>query len=162
MQPRVFVAATFVALLAITLAAPSARAYDLTGTWVGKYTCTGFDGAKFKSDSKNSTFKITQTGNAIAADLDNAAYRYNGAPIPDSAKPEKGEAVFVECSNDNVPLSGGESEIIRWSVKTKAGTFKATLKGLSIFEDNLGGVGTCKYSLKRVDTADPGILGCPL
>lgn len=153
--------AVFVACLALALA-PLAQAYDLTGTWIGKYSCKGFDGAKFSSGSKSSTFLITQQGNAIAVDLDNGEYRYNGGAIPDTAKPEKGEAVFLECSNDSVPFSGGESEIIRVAVKTKAGVVKATLKGLSIFEDDMFGVGTCKYTFKRVDTANPNVPGCPI
>lgn len=145
----------------LSTAVPTVHAFDLTGTWVGKWSCKGFDGEKFTSDNKNSTFRITQSGNTIAADLDNGAYRYNGGAISDSAKPEKGEAAFVACSNDNAPLSGGESEIIRVAVKTKVDTFKATLKGVSIFEDDLGGVGTCKYSFKRQGTANPNVSACP-
>lgn len=152
-----------VAVACLCLAvAPSAQGYDLTGTWIGKYSCKGFDGAKFSSGSKSSTFKITQSGNQIAVDLDNGEYRYNGGAIPDTAKPEKGEAVFLECANDSVPFTGGDSEIIRVAVKTKPGDVKATLKGTSIFEDTLFGVGTCKYTFKRVDTAAPTILGCTI
>lgn len=152
--------AGLVACLVLALA-PSAQAYDLTGTWIGKYSCKGFDGSKFSSGSKSSTFAITQSGNTMAVNLDNGEYRYNGGAIPDTTKPEKGEAVFLECSNSNVPFAAGESEIIRVAVKTKAGTVKATLKGLSIFEDDMFGVGTCKYTFKRVDTANPNVPGCP-
>ncbi|MCC6766277.1 MAG: hypothetical protein IT293_16580 [Deltaproteobacteria bacterium] len=140
---------------------PSAEAYDLTGTWVGKWSCKGFDGVKFTSGNKASTLRITQSGNAIAAELDNGVYRYNGGAIPDIAKPDKGEAALVACPNDNVPLSGGESEIMRAAVKTKASTFKAALKALSVFEDGSGGVGTCKYSFKRVDPVNPNVPDCP-
>lgn len=139
---------------------PAAHAFDVTGTWIGRWSCKGFDGEKFTSFNKTSTLKLSQTGTAIAADLDNGSFHYNAAMIADKFKPEKGEAVFIACATDNLPLADAESEILRAAVKTKAGTFKASLKGLSIFEDQFGGVGTCKYSFKRQDTLDPNVSAC--
>jgi len=159
--PLPLVSVLTAAVLLVAAASP-ARAFDLTGTWIGKWSCKGFDGAKFTSANKTSTLKITQSGNVIAADLDNGDFHYNGGMIADGVKPEKGEAVFVSCSTDNVPLAGGESEIIRAAVKTKLGTFKASFKGLSIFESNFGDTGTCKYTFKRRDTIDPNVLGCAI
>ena len=46
-------------------------------------------------------------------------------------------------------------------MKTKAGTFKATLKATSIFQDDIPEVSICKYSYKRIDTNDPGVPACP-
>jgi hypothetical protein len=150
------------ALAALVVTPSAARAFDLTGTWIGKWSCKGFDGSKFTSDNKTSTLKITQAGNVIHADLDNGDFHYNAAAITNTAKPDQGEAVFLSCSTDNVPQSGGEAEIIRAAVKTKLGTFKASFKGLSIFESNFGDVGTCKYTFKRRDTTDPNVGGCPV
>jgi hypothetical protein len=148
--------------LALALMTPAAaHAFDLTGTWIGKWSCKGFDGAKFTSDNKASTLRISQIGNLIHADIDNGDFHYNGATITSTAKPDTGEAVFLSCSTDNVPQSGGEAEIIRAAVKTKLGTFKASFKGLSIFESNFGDTGTCKYTYKRRDTIDPNVAGCP-
>jgi hypothetical protein len=161
MKPKTFVLAVSCSLLALVATAATVHAYDLTGTWVGKWSCKGFDGEKFTSFNKTSTLRLTQTGNTIAADIDNGEYRYNGGMIADDAKPEKGEAVFITCAIDNLPLTDTETEMIRVAVKTKTGTFKASFKGLSIFEDNLGGVGTCKYSFKRQDTVNPNISACP-
>lgn len=159
MKPTAFLFALTCGVLALGVS-PTVHAFDVTGTWVGKWSCKGFDGEKFTTANKTSTLKLTQTGNAIAADLDNGEFHYNAGMIVDKFKPEKGEAVFVACPTDNLPLADAESEILRAAVKTKAGTFKASLKGLSIFEDNFGGVGTCKYAFKRQDTVNPNVSAC--
>jgi hypothetical protein len=148
------------ALAALMLMPIPAHAFDLTGTWIGKWSCKGFDGSKFTSGNKTSTFRVTQVGNVINADLDNGEYRYNGAALTNTAKPDLGEAVFISCGTDNVPQVGGEAEILRAAVKTKAGTFKASFKGLSIFESDFKDVGTCKYTFKRRDTINPNVDGC--
>jgi hypothetical protein len=143
--------------------APSAHAYDLTGTWVGKWSCKGFDGGKFTDSNPSSTLRVTQTANTMAADIDNGEFRYNGGAIPDTAKPEKGDGVLHQCATSNLPLQVTESEIVRITVKTKPGAVKATLKAVSIFDTSDGGpaVGTCKYSYKRTDVANPNVLACP-
>jgi hypothetical protein len=79
--------------------------------------------------------------------------------VTDAVKPEKGEAVLLGCATANT-LGSGEAEIIRAVVKTKNATFKATLKGTSVFAGNAPEVGTCKYSYKRIDIVDPAIAGC--
>jgi hypothetical protein len=158
-KPQTLVFVLSCAVLAVAVSPPVAHAFDLTGTWIGKWSCKGFDGQKFTGDNKSSLLRLTQTGNAIAADLDNGDFHYNGAMIADDVKPEKGEAVFVACPTDNQPLAGGESEILRAAVKTKLGTFKASFKGVSIFQSTTPDVG--KYTYKRRDTADPNVLGCP-
>jgi hypothetical protein len=166
--PTFLRAATAIVLLS-TIGTP-AYAFDLTGNWVGKYTCKGFDGTKFTGGNKTSTLAITQTGNTIAANIDAAFpapdgdFRYNGFAIPDSKSPDtKGEVVILGCHLANTAASAavGDGELMRGSVKTKAGTFKATFKSTSIFQDDFPDVGTCKYSYKRVDTNDPGVAACP-
>lgn len=150
--------------LLVLVTAGQAFAFDLTGTWAGKWSCTGFDGAKFTSGNKESTLLVAQVGNVFSADIDGGEFRYNGGAIPDAAKPlEKGEAVMNSCGTDPIPLTGEETEIARLKVKVsiKPGQVKGSLKGVSIFEDNLGGVGTCKYSYKRITTTNPGSIGCP-
>ena len=154
---RILVLAVFF----VTAAPLPLRAFDMTGTWVGKWSCKGFDGQKFTSGNKTSTMRVTQSGNTMAVDVDNGDFTYNGGAIPDVVKPEKGEAVFAACPNDNLPLTGDEAETARLSVKTKPGAVKATVKALSIFDSPSGEVGTCKYSYKRVDAADPNVAGCP-
>lgn len=147
-------------LLFLTTAVTSARAFDATGTWLGKWSCKDFDGTKFTEGQRESTLLVSQSGDVLAIDLDGGAYRYNGRSLNDAAKPEKGEAIFVSCGIDNQPFVGGLAELIRVAVKTKLGAVKATLKGQSIFE-NGASVGTCKYTFKRVSTQDPNVSDCP-
>jgi len=159
MRHSSLLAAVSFAVLLFAVAPRSVHAYDLTGHWVGKWSCKGFDGVKFTDAEKNSTMAVTQVGNTIRADLDTGFY-CNGAAIFDDKKPdEQGEVLLISCGTDNVPLNS-PSEIVRASVRTKAGTFKATFKGLSIYED-VNDMETCKYSYKRVDQADPNVPPCP-
>lgn len=154
-------AALFSLLIAFGALAPAALAFDLTGTWEGKWTCQGFDGESFKSSNKESTLLITQTGNTIAASLDNGVFVYNGGAISDVQNPEKrGEAAFAACPNDNLPLATGESEIIRLKVKVRPETGTGALTGLSIVESEFPDVLTCKYKFKRTSTTDPNLLAC--
>jgi len=140
------------------------NAFDLTGHWVGKWTCKGFDGAKFSDRNDTSTLDITQSGAAIHAMFEHA-FPYDGAAIPDAKKPEKGEAVIIDCHTNAVMAADGNSEIIRAPVATKAMSPKGVLKGLSILENDVAPFGeevqTCKYTYHRVDTNDPGIGSCP-
>jgi hypothetical protein len=162
----------FILLAATTLglgaAAVPAHAFDLTGHWVGKWSCKGFDGAKFSSRQflKTSTMDITQIQGtfAIAIDAANDNFTYNGSAIPDTDKPEKGEVAFLGCHLGTTlahdPLDG---ELVRAAVKTstKVGDAKASFKGTSVFANDFPDVGTCKYSYKRLDTIDPGLSACP-
>ena len=165
MRARILLTA---AALALTTAAPAAHAFDLTGHWIGKWSCKGFDGTKFTSKEPDSTLDVTQTGNDILASIDGQIFLYNGTAIPDLAKPEKGEAVLLQCGTSNA-VTLQESEIVRATVKTKDTTFKASFKATSIFTDlfvndnqeQVPEVGTCKYSYKRIDTIDPQVPGCP-
>ena len=148
------------ATLLLSIGPSPARAFDATGTWVGKWSCKDFDGQKGTDGNAESTLLITQTGTAMAIDLDAGFYRYNGNAIPDGAKPEKGEAALLSCAIDDQPLTGALSELMRFAFKTKSGSVKATLKGVSIFQ--LGAVvGTCKYSFKRTSDVDPNVSACP-
>jgi len=156
------------AALAVLLVSP-AHGFDLTGHWVGKWSCKGFDGGKFtssqpnKEDKNASTLAITQVqGGTFAASIDNGSFTYNAVAIPDSSKPEKGEVTLLGCHLANtLPPPSFDGELVRASVQTKAGTFKASFKATSIFVDDFPEDGTCKYSYKRIDTIDPGLSACP-
>jgi hypothetical protein len=163
---------TLVVAVASTMAATSARAFDLTGHWVGKYSCKGFaapftsDGKlvnKFTTGSDPSTLVITQNGATFGAIIDpgNGTFRYNAFAMTGVKDANNGEVVFLGCSTGNtLPPASTGAEILRASVKTKAGTFKASFKGISIFADDFPEVETCKYTYKRVDTNDPGVDVC--
>lgn len=155
MRAWTFTLTTFAVFVAASMA-PGAHAFDLTGHWTGKFSCKGFDGTKFSLGDKSATLAITQTGNSIAAFA--GGFLYTGTEVADAAKPEQGEAVLFTCATSSTLRQG---EIARATVKTKVGTFKATLKATSVFANNGPGAGTCKYTYKRIDTIDPAVGGCP-
>ena len=149
--------------MAATAIAPSASAFDLTGTWEGSWSCQGFDGVKFRSRSGRgrSTVLITQTGNTLAVDMDDGDYLYNGGAIPDGSSPTtKGEVVLAQCGTDNIPLAGPDAELIRAQVKVDDVKGKGSIKGLSVLESSIPDVLTCKYGYKRVSTVDPAVPAC--
>ena len=148
------------ALVAAVGVSPAAQAFDLTGHWTGKWRCAGFDGGKFKSNDTTSTLAVSQSGDAIAAIIDDSTYLYNGIAIPQADRPDKGEVVLLACPTANT-VGPEEGEIVRGAVKTKSGTVKAAFKGTSIYVFDAPEVGTCKYTFKRIDTDDPGIAPCP-
>jgi len=163
-------ASIFTAVVLSSVVAQPAAAYDLTGHWVGKWTCAGFDGSKFKDSSKDSapngtsTLNVTQSGATIHALID-GTFTYNGAAIADDTKPEKGEGVLIDChTNTTLGVDDGNSEIIQIVVTTKTSSPKASLKGTSTLENFLAQFGqqiqSCKYSYKRIDTIDPAVGGC--
>ena len=149
-----------------------AYAFDLTGHWQGKWSCKGFSAPfmdhgklvnKFASANATSTLAITQSGADFGAEID-GTFRYNSVGMNDAKDDHKGEAIVLGCLDANTLPTNG-TEIVRAQVKTKAGTFKATFSGISVFGENFGGsfpeVETCKYSYKRIDTTDPSIGACP-
>jgi hypothetical protein len=161
MRTSMFGTAALGSLLLCAASAPALFAFDLTGNWTGKWSCRGFDGAKYTESNKTSTMAVTQLGNTINVNIDDGDFFYNGGAIPDNGKPnEKGEAVLVQCGTDNLPVADPEGEVVRATVKTKLGSPKAGFKAVSIFE-NTGDVGTCKYSYKRQDTVDLSVPPCP-
>ena len=161
MLARRFLAALSFGLLASAALAQASHAFDLTGTWSGKWSCQGFDGAPFKSSEKQSTLTISQTGNVIAANID-GGFSYNGGALPDNGAPDtKGEAALVQCGTDNLPHAGPEAEILRAKVKVSPEKGTGSFKGLAIIESSFPDVLTCKYSYKRVDTANPNVPACP-
>ena len=149
------------ALAAACLAQP-AGAFDLTGTWEGKQTCKGSDGAKF-SFVFPTTLRITQTDTTFAMEVvsDSGSDFYNGIGIDSTAKPQNGEAYFVHCGTTSVPATGKEAfdETGRGIVKTKE-TGTGSFKGTSIFYNGEPEVASCKWSYKLTDPADPQAVGC--
>lgn len=73
-------------------------------------------------------------------------------------RPDKGEVAVHHCRNhpDPTPLEA----LGRFTVTTKPGKVKATIKGISIvLNDGLlhAQHGTCKWKLTRTSPADPGV-----
>lgn len=145
------------ALAALALAASPAAALDLTGTWVGKFTCTEYDGETSKFTVTDDEMRITQTGDSFAVDSLN---EFSGASIPDARSPDrKGEAKMAKCSTDNLASNGGD-EIARLKVSIDREKGKGKLKGVSVYTFQ-GGVGSCKWSYKLTNPENPNVPGCP-
>ena len=150
------------------LAAPAA-AFDVTGTWTGTRKCQDLFGGVKEKFNEPATLRITQTGNAIGIEVviagaDTANYTAL-ANFP-AAKPDKGEFAMLHCGTNDVAGDDFAFDSIgRMQAATKTGKVKAKIKGISIFSDTgtaTPGLGTCKWSLTRVEAADPGVaLVCP-
>lgn len=151
-----------IALLPLCTSLP-AVALDLTGTWTGRFVCSEFDGAKGKFP-EDATLLISQNGNDLNilwVDVGN----YSGVAIPDQRKPDaKGEAKMVECDTD-ADMFDGYDELARLRAKVNRNRGSGSLKGESFYAPNapVAGLvaGSCKWSFKRTDTADPAAGACP-
>lgn len=144
------------ALALVFAAAAPATALDLTGTWVGKFTCKVYDGTLATFKVTDDTMAIPQVGDTFAVD---SANQFSGVAVPDSRSPDKkGEAKMANCTTDNDPTNGGD-EIARLKAKVDRAKGKGKLKGVSVFTDP-GAFGACKWSYKLVDPSDPGATGC--
>lgn len=160
MLTRHLLAAVVVTTLAAVARAPGARAFDLTGTWVEKWSCQGFDGEKFRDANPESTLLVSQRGDALAVRT-TGTLAYNGGAIADSGSPDtKGEIALVQCASDDLPLEGGESEVLRAKVKVDPDRGTGRLRGLGVALD-YPSIRTCAYRYRRVDTADPDVPPCP-
>jgi hypothetical protein len=154
------------ALLALPL---SAAAVNLTGTWEGKMVCKGqdLDGSKAKftiGPPDVLSIQVTQTGNALAMHIvfSDATDVYSGLVAEDAKKTDKGRLFLAHCTTNDV--QGDENDMGNWDETADLAVSsndkgKGKIKGLSTYLDNLG-EGSCKWSLKRMGTADPGVAGC--
>jgi hypothetical protein len=154
-----------IAAFAAVLFPVGASAVNLTGTWVGSYTCTGYNGSTFKVRNPDSTLLILHEKASLSASLDGGEYLYNGAVIDDDFDPTaRGELVINQCTTNSLPLEGGDGEIIRFSAKVNTVKGTGTLKGLGILESIVPNPGliTCKYKYKLLDQTPVKFPQCTL
>ena len=146
----------------LALAAPSA-AFDLTGTWAGKQTCRGFDGAGFSFKIAESTLEIAQSGNDIALQVLTSGTPdvYRGVGIDDVRNAERGQLYFVHCGTSDVPGNGVDNfdETGIASVKTRSNG-SGSLRGFSTFFNTAPEFANCKWRYKRISTAAPKVGTC--
>lgn len=141
--------------LAAAVALPAAG-LDLTGTWTGKYTCTEYDGALTRFTVRDDVMAISQNGFAFQVDSQN---QFSGVAIPDAKRPDtKGEAKLANCNTDHLVANGGD-ELARVKVKLDRAKGKGKLKGVSVYTAP-GIVGSCRWSYKLTDPANPNASGC--
>jgi hypothetical protein len=151
-------------LAGIILAATSAQAFDLTGTWEGTYTCKGSNQGVKDAYEEALVAQITQAGNAIGAAItfSGTPYKYNGIAVANATKPDKGDVVLVLCGSDDDLSTGAYDEIGRFSIVTKPAKGTGSLKGSSQFSTPSPAAYTCKWKLKRTDPANPVVTtACP-
>jgi hypothetical protein len=165
---------TILSFIILLISLP-ARAIDLTGTWTGKFNCSGFDGKKFTFTQKNQSLRISQTADRKLSVqwLDGAdlAASFSGFVIENSNKPDtKGRTAIADCGT-KADITTGISEIANLdaSVNPRKGT--GSLNGTSILTDqtvnpadpaDLPAVTQCKWVFKLADTANPNVPpGCP-
>jgi len=162
-----------------------AHAFNMTGTWKGTWSCrVQRDGTATTIANQASVLKITQVGSAVHVDLDNGQFHYNGWARTDNENADRGATTVVECRTN--PASAVYNEVISAEVKAPTGVKNGEFNGTSAFnsteplpgactpfdprcgsdlsslEDvttDIGGI--CRYSFKRVSSADPGVGACP-
>ncbi len=153
------------ALAALSLSTPlPVEAFDLTGNWVGSWSCVGTEsGVKFKDFDKESTAAVTSLGNNTFGAILDGNLLFHGIEIPDATKPDKGEIAIAHCgSSDDFTQVGSFVffEAGRFKVSTKGA--KGSMKGFTLYSFGPGHVATCKYKYKRVDTTNPNLTyACP-
>lgn len=160
-----------------------AHAFNMTGTWKGTWTCrVQRDGTATTIANQSSVIKITQVGSAVNMDLDNNEFHYSGWARTDNENVDRGATTVVECRTN--PASAVYNEVISAEVKAPSGAKSGEFNGTSAFNSTeilLGGCtwwdprcdsalaangstdigGICRYTFKRVSSADPGVGACP-
>jgi hypothetical protein len=160
-----------------------AHAFNMTGTWKGTWTCrVQRDGTATTIANQASVMKITQVGSTVNMDLDNNEFHYSGWARTDNENADRGATTVVECRTN--PSSAIYNEIISAEVKAPTGAKSGEFNGTSAFNSteilpggctwwdprcdsvltangstDVGGI--CRYSFKRVSSADPGVGTCP-
>lgn len=141
------------------LAAPAA-ALDLTGTWVGKFTCSVFDGVSERFPEPAQTLQISQANGDVRV-LWVGVSTLTGVAIADAGAPEtKGEVALADCATAR-DLFTSYAELVRLGAKVDRERGKGSLKGLSIYAPSGLVAGSCKWSFELEDPADPLVQGCP-
>lgn len=146
---------------------------DISGTWVGKLQCKGYDGGNKTttiletSEPLIGPLFISQSGTDINMQI--AGVLYNGAVRADLGRPEKlvvGSFVSCQTSDD---YSLGISEVGTFLMTfVEKNDLKTTFRGDSVY--GLAGIPpgapsqtfeACKWSFSRTDAANPLVGACP-
>lgn len=156
-QHKTFILAAAVATLSL---APRANALDLTGEWTGKLDCVlHVDGQPDTKVKNEVVARISQSGSNVVMVLDGdmPSVTTAGITLTDGVKLDKGYVPLVDCS----AYQAGVPNFINLKAATKVDG-KGKLKGTLAVA--IGGspatMGTCKVTLKRTTTVDPGVTGC--
>jgi hypothetical protein len=149
-------------IVAAAYAPPALAALDLTGTWTGTWKCKDVTSGAATKPEGTVTMTITQSGGDVNAFVDwggsNDTFQGHIQELTD--KPGQGATTLIACET----RAGSSSYAETLSANVKVSAKRATFKGVSAYEEATRTVvgGTCKYSLKRTATTDPGVAACPV
>ncbi len=139
-----------------------AAAFEASGIWIGKRTCTGFgtDHGKIAIKNLGSTLAIFQAGPHVAIELD-GFFRFSAIAIENPKKLGTGHLGIVRCGTSDSFYPFGLHEVGRLTISTKPNG-KATIRGTSIQAVAFlsDAVQTCKWSYKRFQVSFPGVAIC--
>lgn len=134
-------------------------AINLTGEWTGSASCKAFDGTQFRIPRSTTSLFISHSAGTFTAHLagGEGPTDYSGQAVQQSGVSGRLQAIMVECHT--APTLVDHSEVVHLK-GSESGT-SARLKGSSIFRDQGGDIGTCRWSFKRANKNDPALNGCP-
>lgn len=141
------------------LAAAPAYALNLTGTWVGGFQCSAYDGAPSTFPESEEILRITQAGDAVNVEWVGVS-TLTGVAISDAKSPEtNGEVALADCATGpNLLTSYAELVRLEARVDREKGTGK--LVGVSISGPSGLVIEGCRWSFKLSDLPDPEVGGC--
>lgn len=156
MRVRLHTAIGFVAVLHLPALA---FGINLTGEWSGSANCKAFDGTLFRLPRTTSTLLVSHSTTTFAARLetDSGPTEYFGHTVQQSGLSTRLQGIMVECRT--TPSLADRSEVVH--LKAAESTSRARLKGSSIFRDQSGDIGTCRWTFERVNKTAPGLTPCP-
>jgi len=159
MKSRSDTAVAVVAFATFLLAPALAVAINLTGEWTGSISCAAFDGTLFRIPRSTSSLFISHSASSFAAHLEGGEgpTDYSGQAVQQSGISSRLQGIMLECHT--TPSLNDHSEAVH--LKASETTSGARLKGSSIFRDQGGDIGTCRWSFKRANKNDPGLSDCP-
>ena len=141
------------------LAAAPSLALNLTGTWVGGFQCSAFDGAPSSFPETQETLRITQVGDAVNVQWVGVS-TLTGVAIADAKSPDgKGEVALADCATGpNLLTSYAELVRLEARVDREKGTGK--LVGVSISGPSGAVIEGCRWRFELSDLPDPMVGGC--
>jgi hypothetical protein len=165
----------------LLIASLPAEAVNLTGTWTGRFRCSGFDGLNFSFVQPNrnqpvQSLRISQPagGNHLSVqwfDGNALAATFTGFVIDSINRPTtRAHAALADCVT-KADITSGVSEIADLNATVNPNRGTGSLTGLSIYTDQTVDpnnpedrpeVARCRWTFRRTDAGDPNVPpACP-
>jgi len=138
--------------------APPAVASDLTGEWRGKVRCRANDGSRRTIPNLGAVVNFHQVGRSFVAQVEDSQgmRRYNGEVVSQIGRNQRVEAILVECRSTAALSNYTEKALLRGTISKNT----ASLSGTSMFRNQWGEIGTCRWRLQRVSKRVPSVTPC--